>query len=92
MVAVEDARVHDVLHHKVLVELVACGDRREALRPEGALGVEEERLALAAAEGARQEGADAESEAELRLAGAVLSVELGDRARLEAAAKDGIEL
>ena len=48
--------------------------------------------ALAAAQVHRQEGSDADRRRELRLAGAVLAVQLGEGRRLEAAAKDGVEI
>ena len=38
-VAVVRASVHHILHHELRLDVVPGGDRREALRPEGALGV-----------------------------------------------------
>ena len=38
-VAVVRASVHHILHHELLLDIVPGRDRREALRPEGALGV-----------------------------------------------------
>ena len=65
VIAAERALVQDVLHHEVVVELEACRNRRKALWPEGALGVDVHGAPLAATDVAREEGGDAERESEL---------------------------
>ena len=92
LVTVVDARVDDVLLHEVGVEVEARRDRHEALGSEGALSVEVERPPLAATGLARQKGGHRHRERELRLARARLAIDLCDRARLEAAAQDLVEL
>jgi hypothetical protein len=92
VVAVVRACVRDVVEHVLAVEPVALGDLHEPLRPEGALSVDVHGLALGAALLERQLRGDAQRVAKLRLARAELAKDLGDRARLDPALEQRVEL
>ena len=81
VLAVIGARVGDVVHHFVRVQSEALADLRQTLGAEGALRVDVQRLALAAALLHRQLADDGERVTELRLARPELSVELGEGPR-----------
>ena len=72
------ARDADVVQHVLAVEVEAPSDLQDALGAEGALRVEDERAALAAADLLGQLRRHRERQAELALADAVLAVDLGD--------------
>ena len=80
--------VEDVLP----VEAILLGNLHEALRPKGALGVNVHGLALGPTLLHWQLARHAERVAQLRLARAELTKELGDRPRLDAALEEGVEL
>ena len=75
MLAVVGARVGDVVHHFVGVESEALADLRESLGAEGALGVDVERLALAASLLDGELADDGERVTELRLPRAEFPIE-----------------
>jgi hypothetical protein len=74
----------DVLQDVVRVHPVARRDRLEPLRAKAALRVDVQRLAFSAAAVERKLARHAKRVAHLRLPGAELAVNLGDRARLHA--------
>mmetsp|Transcript_14581 Transcript_14581/g.43843 ORF Transcript_14581/g.43843 Transcript_14581/m.43843 type:complete len:222 (+) Transcript_14581:991-1656(+) len=81
----------DIVERLRRIEAKAVGDLLDALRPEVAFGIDVKHLAHAAALLQAELRRHAERVHQLRLARAVLAVELGDGAGLDAAAQDLVE-
>mmetsp|Transcript_127017 Transcript_127017/g.353738 ORF Transcript_127017/g.353738 Transcript_127017/m.353738 type:complete len:258 (+) Transcript_127017:138-911(+) len=85
------AGVGHILQNVRVVEAVALRDVNQPLRPEGALRVDVQCLALGTSPVHGQLAGDAECVAELRLATPELAEDLCDLPRLNATAKEGIK-
>jgi len=92
VVRVVGARVGHVVEHLLAREAVAVGDGEEAHGPEGALRVDVQALALAAAHVEGQLARHGEGVADLTLARAELAEDLGDAARFDAPGEERVEL
>lgn len=92
MLAVVRAGVRDVLQRGDGVHVEPFGDGLETLGTEGPLGIDVHGLALGSAVGDGQLAGDAQSVAQLGLAGAELPKDLGDAAGLDAPLQQLVEL